>query len=157
MGVQTLAQALEREHREIDEGIEAFTSGLVVGKVDPGPLVEAVSALRRHIYLEEAFLFPPLREAGMVMPVLVMEREHGEMWALLDQLDAEVAADPASERVASLCSTLVPRLASHNVKEETILYPPADTMLGEPERAHLGEFIDSGRMPPGWVCAGARE
>lgn len=156
MGVQTLADALEREHREIDKGIESFTARDADGQVDPSPLLEAVAALRRHIYLEEEFLFPPLREAGMAMPVLVMLKEHGEMWALLDELEAEVAQAPTSERVASLCSGLVPRLASHNAKEEAILYPPADTVLDEPARADLGEFIESGRMPPGWVCTNAR-
>ncbi|HET7045217.1 MAG TPA: hemerythrin domain-containing protein, partial [Gaiellaceae bacterium] len=57
----TLAAALEREHREIDAGIEAFDveSAENGGRVES--LTGAISALRRHIYLEEAFLFPALR------------------------------------------------------------------------------------------------
>jgi hypothetical protein len=69
--------ALEREHREVDEGIEAFADGPPAGQRDRKPLIRAIHALRRHIYLEEVFLSPPLRAAGLVAPVLVMLREYG--------------------------------------------------------------------------------
>lgn len=42
--------------------------------------------LRRYIYLEEAFVFPPIRKAGMIMPIFVMTREHGELWRTTDFL-----------------------------------------------------------------------
>ena len=83
----TLAAALEHEHREIDEGIEAFTSGQADAETQTAPLTRAMDALRRHIYLEEEFLFPPLRSAGLMAPVFVMLREHGEMWKTLDLLE----------------------------------------------------------------------
>ena len=51
---------------------------------DTAPVVRAMESLRRHIFLEEQLLFPPLREAGMIAPVLVMLREHGEIWQSLD-------------------------------------------------------------------------
>ena len=63
MESETLGAALEREHREIDGGIEAFIEGLPEGKDQTEPLLRSVNGLRRHIYLEEEFLFPPLREA----------------------------------------------------------------------------------------------
>ena len=50
METEGLAAALEREHREIDEGIAAFTTS----PGDPQPLAHAIRALRRHIYLEES-------------------------------------------------------------------------------------------------------
>jgi hemerythrin-like domain-containing protein len=152
MTVETLAEALEREHREIDEGIAAFTAARAEGRVDRQPLSRAVEALRRHIYLEEEFLFPPLRSAGMVMPVFVMLREHGEMWRMLDALEAEVAKDAGSESVSSLVDGLVPRLEAHNEKEEAILYPQADTALAGSAGEELKKFMAHGRMPEGWVC-----
>lgn len=153
---ETLALALEREHREIDAGIEAFTSSPERGPVETEGLTRAIGALRRHIYLEEEILFPPLREAGLVMPVLVMLREHGEMWQLLDALEEEVAKGSTSDTVTSLIDGLVPRLVAHNEKEEAILYPPSDTVLEGRPAAELRAFIESGRMPPGWVCERAR-
>lgn len=79
MAEETLASVLEREHREIDEGIVAYESRLAAGVDEPALLHRAMDALRRHIYLEEEFLFPPLRAVGMVAPVFVMLREHGEI------------------------------------------------------------------------------
>lgn len=153
---ETLAQALEREHREIDEGIEAFVASRGTGAPDTAALAQAVAGLRRHIYLEEEMFFPPLRAAGLMGPVLVMLREHGEMWRLLDQLQAELAGDAAGELAGRLLDDLMPRLEAHNLKEERILYPQADAVLeGEPGE-ELREFMASGRMPPGWVCEMAR-
>lgn len=151
MGGETLAAALEREHREIDTGIAEY-----VGGKDLNALQRAMAALRRHIYLEEEFLFPPLREAGLVAPLFVMVREHGQLWQTMQKLDAELAADTAGDAVAAACSELTAQLDAHNSKEEPIIYPQADTVLREDVTAHLHDFLASGTMPDGWVCQGAR-
>ena len=148
----TLAQALEREHRQIDGGIEEYTKALNTGEGDPAPLVRAMDGLRRHIYLEEEFLFPPLKEAGMMMPIFVMLREHGELWDAMDALDALLAGETASDALQNACRELLAKLDSHNSKEEPIIYPQADVVLeaGASERLHA--FLDEGRMPEGWRC-----
>lgn len=147
-----LAAALEREHRQIDEGIAAFTSAKTGGEVNSEPLARAMNALRRHIYLEEQFLFPPLRSSGLMGPVFVMLREHGEMWQTLDELDAEMSVDGSRDSVVRLCDQLTPLLEAHNAKEETIIYAQADAMLDDSAGAELQGFIDTGTMPAGWVC-----
>ena len=81
-----LSVVLQREHHEIDSGIAAFIEKLDGGCVQPEPLSAALEALRRHIYLEETILFPPIREAGMIMPIFVMMREHGELWRTMGAL-----------------------------------------------------------------------
>lgn len=148
----TLSAALEREHREIDEGIETFVAGLAEGKEDPTPLKRAMEALRRHIYLEEEFLFPPLREAGMMAPIFVMLREHGGLWQAMERLEAEidkgVSADSARER----CTELLSLLDQHNSKEEPIIYPQVDAVLTPETTDYLQKFLASGRIPEGWVC-----
>lgn len=148
----TLAQALESEHRQIDGGIEEYTKALSAGNSDPAPLLRAMDGLRRHIYLEEEFLFPPLKEAGMTMPIFVMLREHGEFWDAMDALDALLAGDTASDALQNACRELLARLDSHNSKEEPIIYPQADAVLepGMSERLHA--FLGEGRMPEGWRC-----
>ena len=151
-----LAKALEREHREIDAGIEEFTRRRASGEMQPGPLTEAIAALRRHIYLEEEFLFPPLRAAGIMPPVFVMLREHGEMWNVLDALEDDLGENPAADTVVSLCEDLVPRLEAHNAKEEAILYAQADAVLTDDANAALQTFLASSAMPTGWVCERAR-
>ena len=81
-----LSTALKQERDEIDGEIETFIEKLERGSMQPEPLTAALEALRRHIYLEEVFLFPPIREAGIVMPIFVMMREHGELWRTIDAL-----------------------------------------------------------------------
>lgn len=150
MEIESLAVALEREHREIDAGIAAFTAS-------PGsrqPLVGAIHALRRHIYLEEEFLFPLLRaaEPGLAAPVFVMLREHAQIWVKLDALER----DPNGSAGQALCHELASRLLDHNLKEEQVLYPRADDVLPPATADRLRVFLDSGELPEGWVCIKAR-
>lgn len=163
----SLAQALTNEHHEIDSGIEEFTAGLERGEpigVLAGPLRKAMTALRRHIYLEEVFAFPPIREGGLAMPIMVMEREHGVLWRQMGALDDALAGyDDAvassSDRAALIgaCEEMLAVLESHNSKEEPIVYPHLDTELPSEQAAELRSLIATGVMPPGWVCARAGE
>lgn len=156
MESETLSAALEREHREIDEGIETFTAALADGRADTTPLKRAMEGLRRHIYLEEEFLFPPLRDAGLMAPVLVMLREHGEIWRAMDRLDAAVARGPADGGAREMCDELLELLDRHNSKEEPILYPQADAVLKPEALDRLRDLLATGRLPEGWVCRQAR-
>jgi iron-sulfur cluster repair protein YtfE (RIC family) len=151
--MESLADALEREHHEIDRGIEAFAAGPVTRDRDAEPLRAAIRALRRHIYLEEEFLFPPLREAGLVAPVFVMLREHAQMWTTLDALERELDTGAAG---LTLCHQLIIQLQHHNTKEEKILYPQADQVLTASASTRLKAFLAAGELPTGWVCAKAR-
>jgi iron-sulfur cluster repair protein YtfE (RIC family) len=156
MDTGTLAEALEREHREIDAGIEAFAAGVAAGAPDPAPLTGAIAALRRHIYLEEELLFPPLRQAGMVAPIFVMLREHGELWRTLDELESRLSSQPGPDGVLESCKELLAQLEAHNAKEEPIIYPQADAALTGSAADELARFLDTGRMPEGWVATQAR-
>jgi iron-sulfur cluster repair protein YtfE (RIC family) len=155
MAEQTLASALEREHREIDAGIDEFVAGLESGTAAPGPMARAMAGLRRHIYLEEEFLFPPMRTGGLMAAIFVMVREHGQMWRLMDALDRQLAdgSDPAA--VLDTCQQLIGELKAHNPKEEQIIYPQADGALNGAASEELKAFLASGTMPDGWVCKGA--
>ncbi|GJO38526.1 hemerythrin [Mycobacterium marinum] len=147
-----LSSALKREHREIDSGIEVFLEKLDCGSVQSELLTPALEALRRHIYLEEVFLFPPIREAGMVMPIFVMLREHGELWRTMDTLVDLLAEGKDRQRLADTCDQVMEQLHQHNSKEEPIIYPHADTDLPLQISAELTRFIQTGRTPDGWVC-----
>ena len=150
MGTESLAAALEREHRDIDDGIAAFSAS----PEDTRPLARAIGALRRHIYLEEEFLFPLLGEAEPALraPVFVMLREHAQIWGLLDALERE----PGGSAGQALCRQLASQLLHHNLKEERVLYPRADDALPPAAAERLGEFLGSGELPEGWVCVKAR-
>lgn len=156
MTVETLAGALEREHHEIDAGIEQFLASRERGEAQPTPLSRALSALRRHIYLEEEFVFPPLHDAGLMMPIYVMLREHREIWETMDALDAQLACRPAQRVSDELCHDLLAQLERHNSKEEAIIYPQADVELDPALDAQLRQFLTDGDMPQGWRPAEQR-
>ncbi|MCX7523441.1 hemerythrin domain-containing protein [Microbacterium sp. STN6] len=152
--MSTLAEALEREHRDIDGGIEQYTARLAAGTNDVEPLKRAMAGLRRHIYLEEQFLFPPL-QAMLMMPVMVMLKEHGELWRSMDSLDVLLAAPPSDDALLEACRELLAQLDRHNSKEEPIIYTRADDVLSAEASGELSAFLDEGRMPEGWSCAKA--
>ena len=130
------------EHRNIDAAIERY----LAAPDDGAELRAALDLLRRHIWLEEEYLFPPLRAAGLMMPIMVMIREHGQLWPVIDRIDA--APDAES------CRELLALLAVHNDKEEPIVYPPTAD-LGPDITEELLDLLGDSTMPDGWVCAAA--
>jgi hemerythrin-like domain-containing protein len=144
--------ALEREHHEIDAGITGFMASVENGDPEPEQLRRAVAALRRHIYIEEQFLFPPMHEE-LVMPTMVMLREHGDIWRTLDKLEQELGDAPADAAIT--CRELMARLATHNQKEEPIFYTQTDRALSAEENSELMTVIETGELPDGWVCRDA--
>ena len=156
MDGESVQAALEREHREIDSGIETFLSEPGNGQRRTASMMRAIAALRRHIYLEETFLFPPLRDAGLIAPVFVMVREHGLMWQTLDRLEPVLKAGTADAAVLGLGRELLAQLQAHNPKEEQILYPQADTSLTTQATEELRTFLSAGELPDGWRCEAAQ-
>lgn len=146
-----VATDLKTEHHSIDERLAEFVAGLDEGEVRAASFRASARELRHHIYVEEAHLFPPLRAAGMIPPVLVMLREHGEIWHTLDTVESLLADDQPD--VASLrreCERLAAQLAAHNLKEEQILYPAADESLATEDLEQVAISLVDGDLPEGW-------
>lgn len=142
------AVAYTAEHRAIDAEIERFLDA----PDDGAALRTALDTLRRHIYLEEKFMFPPLRAAGLMMPIMVMIREHGEMWRLMDMLTAELADGRDPGRLRGTLAELTDLLERHNSKEEPVIYPHADHDMPPQSLTKLLKFLETGRTPDDWVC-----
>lgn len=155
----SLAEALTAEHHEIDGGIERVAeTGSGAGDDWVAPLLGTLAALRRHIYLEEELVFPPLSAGPLQMPIMVMLREHGEMWRRMDALEELVTGDDAAahrERAQAECAELLALLADHNSKEEPVIYPHVDADLDDDAQAYLHDFLATGTTPDGWAAARA--
>src|SRR5699024_6434199 len=161
---RAVAAALTREPGAIDAGIEAFVASMGASAGGPAgtvsewaaPLLVAMTALRRHIYLEEEFVFPPIRDGGLVMAIMVMLREHGQLWRAMDELTdlLETAADDPDRHqvLVQRCTHMLELLEAHNSKEEPIIYTRADADLPAEARTQLQEFLRRGSTPEGWVC-----
>jgi regulator of cell morphogenesis and NO signaling len=150
----TAGAVLKSDHHIMDEGFEAFIALARTGTVDAGIVTPAIEALRRHIWVEEETFFPPLRQAGVVGPILVMLREHGEIWAHLDELDRVLAQpNPDPELARTVCTGLIQVLGRHNSKEENILYATADRFL-DAESIHRVVVDElNAKRPQDWSCA----
>ncbi|HEU5417525.1 MAG TPA: hemerythrin domain-containing protein [Streptosporangiaceae bacterium] len=144
--MESLSEALEREHHEIDTGIAALSEA----PWDRPPLTDAIRALRRHIYLEEDLLFPLLHQAepGLAAPVYVMLRDHAQIWGTLDAL--ERGADTGTG--LALRKRLASQLLHHNLKEEKVIYSRVDDLVNPAAAGRLQAFLASGDLPAGWVC-----
>lgn len=151
--MMSAGKALEADHHEIDRLFATFiTSTAGAGSVDQESLTEAIRKLRLHIWIEEEIFFPPLKAAGAVGPVMVMHREHGEIWRGLDNLERIVAGEePDLEAVLFAWGPLNQTLTEHNYKEEKILYASADRIL-EPSVSRKVNNALIASLPEGWVC-----
>ncbi|HSH27004.1 MAG TPA: hemerythrin domain-containing protein [Wenzhouxiangella sp.] len=156
MRTETPGAVLEREHREIDSGIEAYIAASAAEGQQRESLVQALDSLSRHIYIEEEFLFPALYEAGLGPPVFVMLREHGELWHAMGAIEALLGDGGEPEAISAACRGLLGLLGQHNSKEESIIYPSAETVLSREASAELSRLIVAGRIPPDWVCRAVR-
>ncbi len=153
MSTESLQSVLEDEHRAIDSAIEPLVAGGSVSAERREAMVQAADTLRRHIYAEEELLFPQLRAARMVGPVLVMLREHAQMWQTLDALDRLLESTPiGDDAIPVLARQLFTQLQAHNPKEEAILYSQIEVALGSDELAQLRQFLESGQLPQDWMC-----
>lgn len=84
-----------------------------------------------HLDVEEGRIFPAFeRQTGNAGgPTRVMRSEHDEMRELLSWLDDALAACDA-DAFGDATETLLILMQQHNMKEENILYPMCDQVLG---------------------------
>jgi iron-sulfur cluster repair protein YtfE (RIC family) len=149
MDTDIVSRLLAAQHRHIDQGVE----GIVDGTGGLPALAAALRLLREHVYAEETALFPPLAEAGLAMPVFVMQREHGQMWPLIQSLEAACAAGAAADDLREDARQLLQQLKMHNPKEERIVYTAADRHEPSAAATPLVDAMAAARMPEGWACA----
>ena len=134
-------EALSWDHDRLDALEEA-----AFGKRAAGDLASAyelyaefAAGLKRHIGFEEEILFPAFEErAGFpptAGPTAVMRAEHREIRELLDRIEAGIA--DAAAPVEELRRLLHAVLGDHNFKEEGILYPGTDELMGAEEADEL--------------------
>ncbi len=143
----TPMEALEREHHEVDAGLEYFVTHGIAGAPR---LRTALAALRRHIFVEEEHLFPLLQDPALRMPLFVMLTEHRDLWRTMEEIDAAMECAGAGDRLHVLGRTLLAQLDRHNSKEEPIIYAEAATSLTPEESARLTEVVATATVPAGW-------
>ena len=99
-------------------------------------------SLRRHMDVEEQVLFPAFEQATGISagPTRVMRHEHQEMLALLESIEAAIAAHDAA-RFRSLAQSFTALMTLHSTKEENVLYPMCDDVLPQLNGEKLPEML----------------
>lgn len=107
------------------------------------------AAMARHLAMEEDILFPAFESrTGMSGgPTQVMRMEHAQMRGLLQNM-AQAIATADQSHYLGLSETLNMLMQQHNLKEENMLYPMADRVLGD-ERSSLIRAMEAVASDPG--------
>ena len=105
------------------------------------------AAMAHHLAMEEEALFPAFEDrTGMRSgPTQVMRMEHTQMRDLLQGMQDAVAA-ANQDGFLGLSETLNMLMQQHNLKEENMLYPMADRVLGD-ERESLIRDMEASASP----------
>ena len=140
-----LAGFFVQDHRDCDARWAELEGLLDSGNTDATNQAwrEFDDRMRRHFAMEEDVLFPAFEaRSGMGGggPTAMMRMEHQQMIGLLDQIGSAMSTGDTEEAL-DLGDTLLMVIQQHNVKEEGMLYPMAENMLGG-EWASLAEQLE---------------
>ena len=139
MEEQSIATYYETDHDRLDDLFKQFQASKRSDFVRAKDCFRQFKiGLQRHIVWEEEILFPVfeartgMKETG---PTKVMRSEHRQIRDFLEAIHLKVQhQDPDSDAEES---RLLEVLGSHNQKEEQILYPMIDRLLGNQERQEI--------------------
>lgn len=139
---------LTAQHRSMEAGIE----GLVDGSGSRAELADAIQLLRRHIHVEEAFLFPAIERTGeRLMALARMRYEHGDMWPHLESAIALLDAKANLEALQPDAEALR-RLRAHDPREEEAIYTAAGRYRPDATHPALAKLLATNDIPAGWKC-----
>ena len=146
-GPRGVMEALSWDHDRLDALEDAAFRARAAGDLQAAfnLYAEFAVGLRRHIGFEEELLFPAFEAAsGMppsAGPTAVMRAEHRDIRELLGQIARGL--NNAAVSVDTLRRNFHAVLGDHNLKEEHVLYPGTDQLLGPEQTDHLVRSIQS--------------
>jgi hemerythrin-like domain-containing protein len=130
----SIATFMTDDHQRCDHLLAACEQAVSGG--DWNRLGEQVTdfsnALLGHFDMEEQVLFPELIAVSpwATGPTGMMTMEHGQMRALVNELN-EAVVEQDADACLGILETLHLVIQQHNSKEEGILYPMAEESLGD--------------------------
>ena len=133
----SISAFLTQDHRHCDDSYAAAEEKVAAGQWDEAGQSWTIyrNALETHLNREEGFLFPAFEaQTGNTQgPTAVMRMEHEQIRSLVSEMDEAVVARNA-DSFLGLAETMMILIQQHNMKEEQILYPMSDQVLGDPDR-----------------------
>lgn len=131
--MQTFSDFLSADHGACDDLFARVEKAVADGDWSTAATGHTafINAMERHLGMEEQVLFPAFEEAtGSPMgPTQVMRHEHTQMRQLFSDMGQALGGRDADEYLGA-AETLLILMQQHNAKEEQILYPMSDQVLG---------------------------
>ncbi|KVW99674.1 hemerythrin domain-containing protein [Thiobacillus denitrificans] len=131
--MSTIVDFLGGDHRACDDLFASAEDAVAQNNWDSArSLFERFqAAMAHHLAMEEKVLFPAFeaRTGNSMGPTQVMRMEHEQIRGLLQEM-ANAVADANHGRYLGLSETLNMLMQQHNLKEENMLYPMSDQVLG---------------------------
>ncbi len=132
--MDTITEYMVIDHKHCDDvfaALERDVSEARWASADTS-MIEFAGEMDLHFAMEEYVLFPAFEQAtgNTAGPTAVMRSEHDQMRAMIaDMRDAVDKRDGAE--FSGIAETMNIMLQQHNMKEEGILYPMTDRVLGD--------------------------
>jgi hemerythrin-like domain-containing protein len=131
--MSSILDFLGNDHRACDDLFASAETAVAQKKWDSARELfgSFQTAMAHHFAMEEDMLFPAFEvRTGMnAGPTQVMRMEHEQMRGLLREMASAVAAGNQNGFLG-LSETLNMLMQQHNLKEENMLYPMSDRVLG---------------------------
>ncbi len=131
--MSVLTTAMSQDHRRCDSIFSQAETMINDGNWSEGEaaFIEFRNTTELHFSAEEEVLFPGFEQrTGQTMgPTQIMRMEHIQMRQLLEDMAKAVSARDR-EQYLGLSETLMMIMQQHNMKEEQMLYPMMDQVLG---------------------------
>jgi hemerythrin-like domain-containing protein len=138
--MSTIAGFLGHDHKQCDALYAVAEEAAGHGDWSAAQAANAsfIASMEHHFGMEEQVLFPSFEQvAGPMGPTQVMRHEHSQMRQLFDEMN-QAATGRDTDGYLGAAETLLILMQQHNAKEEQILYPMSDRMLG----AAGGELVE---------------
>jgi len=143
-----LSSYLADDHQQCDQFFADAEMQVSAGKWEAASAAFQAffAAMEHHLTMEEELLFPAFEQASGMSggPTQVMRMEHEQMRELFGCMAGAVAAHD-SESYLGDAETLLILMQQHNAKEEQILYPMFDQLLGA-QSSELIEQLEQRRV-----------
>lgn len=131
--MSTIVDFLGSDHRACDDLFASAENAVAQKNWDLARdlFLRFDTAMRHHLAMEERVLFPAFeaRTGNAMGPTQVMRMEHEQMRTLLQDMERAVT-DANQNSFLGLSETLNMLIQQHNLKEENMLYPMSDQVLG---------------------------
>ena len=131
--MSTILEFLGGDHRLCDDLFASAEAAVAQNNWDSARSLfdRFLAAMAHHLAMEEEVLFPAFEaRTGMSEgPTQVMRMEHEQMRTLFQDM-ARAVADANRNSYLGLSETFNMLMQQHNLKEENMLYPMSDQVLG---------------------------